>query len=59
VFNCDRLPEGRARIDFGGTMQTVVGTELVDANERALASVEFEAPSVERESVQRVPVFVM
>ena len=59
VFNCDRLPEGRARIDFGGTMQTVVGTELVDGNERALASVEFEAPRVEQESVQRVPVFVM
>jgi len=40
-------------------MQTVVGTEPVDGNERALASVEFEAPRVERESVQRVPVFVM
>ena len=43
----------------GGTLQTVVGTELVDGNERALASVEFEAPRVEQESVQRVPVFVM
>ena len=59
VFNCDRLPEGRARIDFGGTMQTVVGTELVDANERAMATVEFDAERVERETVRRVPVFTM
>lgn len=68
VFNCERLPEGRARIDFGGTMQTVVGTELVDANERAMATVEFDAePPVRegrdgdsaRETVRRVPVFTM
>lgn len=61
VFNCDRLPEGRTRIDFGGTMQTVVGTELVDANERALATIEFDAPVLEgaRDTVQRVPVFTM
>lgn len=59
VFNCDRLPEGHARIDFGGTMQTVVGTELVDAEERAIATVEFDAERVERETVRRVPVFTM
>jgi hypothetical protein len=68
VFNCERLPEGRARIDFGGTMQTVLGTELVDANERAMATVEFDAePPVRegrdgdsaRETVRRVPVFTM
>ena len=59
VFNCDRLPEGRARIDFGGTMQTVVGTELVDAEERAIATVEFDAERVERETVRRVTVFTM
>ena len=59
VFDCDRLPEGRARIDFGGTMQTVVGTELVDANDRAVATIEFEAARVDRDTVQRVPVFTM
>ena len=59
VFHCDRLPEGRTRIDFGGTMQTAVGTELVDANERAIATVEFDAERVERETVRRVPVFTM
>ncbi|MBN8614618.1 MAG: hypothetical protein J0L92_28715 [Deltaproteobacteria bacterium] len=44
VLSCARRPVGTVRIDFGGTMRTVLGTELVDRNDRAVTGAVFEVP---------------
>lgn len=55
VFVCERLTEGGARVDFGGSLRTILGTELTDGEDHALITVDVSTPPSES-AVVRVPL---